>query len=26
MIGVTDTGAEIFTLSPAGLHKPHRND
>lgn len=23
MIGVTDTGAEIFTLSPAGLHRPH---
>ena len=22
MIGVTDTGCEIFTLSPAGLHKP----
>lgn len=23
MIGVTETGAEIFTLSPAGLHRPH---
>jgi methionyl aminopeptidase len=22
MIGVTDTGCEIFTLSPAGLDKP----
>ncbi|MBB3173213.1 methionyl aminopeptidase [Endobacter medicaginis] len=22
MIGVTETGCEIFTLSPAGLHKP----
>ena len=22
MIGVTDTGAEVFTYSPAGLHKP----
>jgi len=22
MIGVTDTGCEIFTLSPAGLHRP----
>ena len=23
MIGVTENGVEIFTLSPAGLHKPH---
>jgi methionyl aminopeptidase len=23
MIGVTDTGCEIFTSSPAGLHKPY---
>jgi methionyl aminopeptidase len=23
MIGVTERGAEIFTLSPAGLHRPH---
>ena len=23
MIGVTETGAEIFTLSPTGLHKTH---
>ena len=22
MVGVTDTGCEIFTVSPAGLHKP----
>ena len=22
MVGVTDTGAEVFTVSPAGLHKP----
>jgi methionyl aminopeptidase len=22
MVGVTETGAEIFTLSPAGLHRP----
>jgi methionyl aminopeptidase len=24
-IGVTETGYEIFTLSPSGLHKPHKN-
>jgi methionyl aminopeptidase len=24
MIGVTDTGYEIFTLSPAGLDRPHQ--
>jgi methionyl aminopeptidase len=23
MVGITETGCEIFTLSPAGLHKPH---
>jgi methionyl aminopeptidase len=23
MIGVTETGVEIFTLSPAGLHRPY---
>jgi methionyl aminopeptidase len=23
MVGVTETGVEIFTLSPAGLHRPH---
>jgi len=23
MVGVTETGCEIFTLSPAGLHKPN---
>lgn len=23
-VGVTETGVEIFTLSPAGLHMPHR--
>jgi methionyl aminopeptidase len=22
MVGVTETGCEVFTLSPAGLHKP----
>jgi methionyl aminopeptidase len=22
-VGVTETGVEIFTLSPAGLHTPH---
>ena len=22
MVAVTDTGVEIFTLSPAGMHKP----
>ena len=22
MVGVTDTGVEVFTISPAGLHKP----
>jgi methionyl aminopeptidase len=26
MIGVTDTGAEIFTLSPAGRPRPYRAD
>ncbi len=23
MVGVTDDGCEVFTISPAGLHKPH---
>ncbi len=23
-VGVTDTGVEIFTLSPSGLHQPHQ--
>jgi hypothetical protein len=23
MVAVTETGAEIFTLSPAGLHRPY---
>ncbi len=23
MVGVTETGVEIFTLSPAGMHRPH---
>ena len=25
-IGVTETGCEIFTLSPGGLHTPHALD
>lgn len=25
MVGVTESGCEIFTLSPAGLHQPHQS-
>jgi len=26
MVGVTESGVEIFTISPAGLHRPYRQD